>query len=202
MRIFSPYVVHSDVDKIIYLDVDTIVQEDISKLWKIPLNGYIIGAIQDIGQTVDCEWAGIPNYKELGLEAHTKYFNSGVLLIDIQRWRAENISEQVISALSKYKEHVRLADQYGINVVFANKWLELDPKWNWPAFKEDTNPYLVHFLDIKPIFKSYNSNEVFKNKFFRYLSLTPWKDFKPLSGNKRILRKIFNKFKKKLLKVS
>ncbi|SMC96032.1 glycosyltransferase family 8 protein [Pedobacter africanus] len=201
LRVFSPYVVDKDVEKLIYLDVDTIVQDDISKLWNTPLGDYIAGAVQDVGKTMDCEWGGVPNYKELGFTADTKYFNSGVLMINAKRWREENYSAQVISALSKYKEHVRLADQYGLNVVLANKWLELDPKWNWFAFKENEDPSIVHFLDIKPIFTSYNSKEVYREEFFRYLSMTPWKNFKPISGNKRNIRKIYNKIKKAFLKL-
>lgn len=201
LRVFSPYVVDKDVEKLIYLDVDTIVQDDISKLWSTSLGDYIAGAVQDVGKTMDCEWGGVPNYKELGFTADTKYFNSGVLMINAKRWREENFSAQVISALSKYKEHVRLADQYGLNVVLANQWLELDPKWNWFAFKENENPSIVHFLDIKPIFTSYNSKEVYREEFFRYLSMTPWKSFKPISGNKRNIRKIYNKIKKAFLKL-
>lgn len=201
MRVFSPYVVDPDVDKLLYLDVDTIVQDDISKLWNVSLDGYVAGAIQDVGKTVDCEWGGIPNHLELGLAPDTKYFNSGVLMINAKQWRAEDISNQVITALSTYKEHVQLADQYGLNVVLANKWKELDPKWNWFAFKENDNPHLVHFLDIKPIFSSYNSQQVYKDEFFRYLSLTPFKGFKPISGNQRHIRKIYNKIKKVFLKM-
>lgn len=200
MRVFSPYVVDKEVKKIIYLDVDTIVQADISALWNVSLGDYTVGAILDVGETVDSKWAGIPNYKELGLAADTKYFNSGVLLINSRKWKDTNSTKQVIDILSKYREHVRLADQYGLNVFFANKWLELDPTWNWFAFKEDLQPNLVHFLDIKPIFKSYNSKDVYRDEFFRYLSMTPWKDFKPINGNYRQFRKIFNKLKKTLLK--
>lgn len=201
LRVFAPYVVDQSLEKIIYLDVDTIVQEDISKLWNISLGDFIVAAVQDTGKTVDCEWGGIPNYKELGLAADTKYFNSGVLMINPKKWRQENISSQVITALRTYKEHVRLADQYGLNVVFANKWLMLDPLWNWFAFEENESPNIVHFLDIKPIFSSYNSKEIYKNEFYRYLSLTPWKNFKPISGNKRQIRKVFNKIKKMFLKI-
>ncbi len=200
LRVFSPYIVNQDTEKLIYLDVDTIVQDDISKLWNTSIGDYTIGAIQDVGKTVDCEWGGVPNYKELGLAADTKYFNSGVLLINVKKWRAENISSQVISALTEHKKHVRLADQYGMNVIMANKWFQLDPKWNWFAFKEDEKPYLVHFLDIKPIFKSYNSQEIYKQEFFRYLSMTPWKNFKQISGSYRNFRKIYNKVKKVFLK--
>jgi lipopolysaccharide biosynthesis glycosyltransferase len=201
MRVFSPYVVGNDVERLIYLDVDTIVNEDISKLWYTPLGDYTIAAAQDSGKTIDCAWGGIPNYKELGLTADTMYFNSGVLIINVPKWRAENTSNRVIKALSDYREHVRLADQYGLNVVMANKWLQLDPKWNWFAFQEDNQPYLVHFLDIKPIFKSYQSQEIYKEQFFEYLNMTPWKGFKPVSNNKRMLRKVVNKVKKGLMKI-
>lgn len=200
MRIFSPYVIDQNVDKLIYLDVDTIVQDDISKLWNTPLGDHTIAAVQDPGKTVDCAWAGIPNYKELGLTADTKYFNSGVLMIDPKKWREQNVAAEVIAALGKYREHVRMADQYGINVIMANKWLELDPKWNWFAHQEDEGPYIVHFLDIKPIFKTYHSQEVYKDEFFRYLNMTPWKGFKPISGNKRQLHKIITKIKKAFMK--
>ncbi len=200
MRIFSPYVIDQNADKLIYLDVDTIVQHDISKLWNISLGDYTLGAVQDIGKTVDCEWAGIPNYKELGLEPKTKYFNSGVLMINVKKWRAEDISKQVILTLIKFKEHLSLPDQYGLNVVLAKKWLELDPKWNWYAINKTENPFLIHFLSIKPIFKSYNSQEVYKEEFFKYLSITPWKNFKQISGNQRNIRKITNKIKKVFLK--
>jgi len=200
MRIFSPYVIDQNADKLIYLDVDTIVQHDISKLWNISLGDYTLGAVEDIGKTVDCEWAGIPNYKELGLEPKTKYFNSGMLMINVKKWRAEDISKQVILTLIKFKENLSLPDQYGLNVVLAKKWLELDPKWNWYAINKTENPFLIHFLSIKPIFKSYNSQEVYKEEFFKYLSITPWKNFKQISGNQRNIRKITNKIKKVFLK--
>jgi lipopolysaccharide biosynthesis glycosyltransferase len=200
MRVFSPYVVDKDVERLIYLDVDTIVLDDISKLWNVDLEGFTVGAIQDVGKTVDCAWGGIRNYKDLGLTADTKYFNSGVLVVNPKKWREEDISNQVITALSTYKEYVQLADQYGLNVVLANKWKVLDPKWNWFAFQEDEQPFLVHFLDIKPIFTSYNSKPIYKDEFYRYLSMTPWKNFKPINGNQRYIRKVINKIKKAFLK--
>lgn len=198
LRLFAPYALSADVEKFIYLDVDTIVMKDISLLWNTDLNNHTIGAVLDVGKTVDCEWGGIPNYKELGLSSDTKYFNAGVMLIDVKKWRAENVSEKVINTLRIYSEHVVLVDQYGLNVVFANKWQELDPKWNWFAFKENEDPSLIHFLDIKPIFSNYNSKEVYKDEFFKYLYMTPWKNFKPISGRHRTFRKIYNKIANKL----
>ena len=202
LRVFAPNVVGLDVHKLLYIDVDIILQDDISKLWHMSTGEHVIAAVQDIAKTVDCDWGGLPNYKELGLDPKTKYFNAGVLLINTDKWREQNISAEIIGALIKYKETVQLGDQYGLNVVFATKWEELDPKWNWFASLEKGNPSLIHFLDIKPIFTTYNSNEYFKQEFFRYLDMTPWKNFKLINGKNRLFRKAFNKIKKALLRLS
>ena len=199
LRIFAPYIIDQDAERMIYIDVDTIVQDDISTLWNMPLGNYTIGAVQDYSGTIDCKWAGIPNYKQLGLAGDSKYFNSGVLLINPKKWRAEKITDKVIEVLVKYKEFVVMPDQYGLNVVFANNWLELNPKWNWFANKDDEKPSLIHFVEIKPIFTSYKFKDSYKKEFYRYLSMTPWKNFKPISENRRLLRKIYNKIKKKIL---
>lgn len=201
LRIFAPHAVGDDVKRIIYLDVDTILEDDISKLWYQDIGDNTIGSVQDIVLTVDCEWSGIPNYKQLGFDPKTKYFNAGVLLVDTVKWRSQNISEKIISTLIEQRDHVRLADQYGLNVVFVNKWYQLDPKWNWYASKDNDNASLVHFLDIKPIFDSYRSNPVFKDRFFKYLSMTPWKDYKVISGKNRLIRKGYNKLKKNLIRL-
>ncbi len=201
LRVFSPYVLDKELERLIYLDVDTIVQGDISGLWHTPLGNNVIAAAIDVGKTLDCAWGGVPNFAELGLTADTKYFNAGVLLIDLVKWRRDDISAKVVKALHDHKRHVRLADQYGLNVVLANRWEVLDPRWNWFAFADHDQPFLVHFLDVKPIFTTYHSHEKWRSEFFRYLALTPWKDFKPINGNRRVFRKAYNKIKKRLMKL-
>lgn len=199
LRLFAPYALPKDVERFIYLDVDTIVMKDISLLWNADLQGRTIGAVIDVGKTVDCAWGGIPNYKDLGLLPSTKYFNAGIMLIDVVKWIEQDISKQVIDALRTYAEHVVLVDQYGLNVVFANQWLELDPRWNWFATFEHQDPFIIHFLDIKPTFKSYRSQEKFREDFYYYLNQTKWAGFKPISDKYRMLRKFSNKIKKKIL---
>ncbi len=200
MRIFAPYIVEASLEKILYLDVDTILQQDIATLWNISLENYIVGAVQDYGKIVSCSWSGIPNYQELGIPKDTKYFNSGVLLMNPKKWRENKITEQIIEITLKNRKHVRFADQYGLNVVFANRWLEINPIWNWYAFQKNEDafpkPGIIHFTGIKPLYKSYNAQEIYKDEFFRYLAMTPWKNFKPLSGNHIYIKKILNKLKK------
>lgn len=201
LRIFAPYVVPEDAEKIIYLDVDTILLADISAFFNIDLKGHLFGAIQDVQKVVSCSWAGIPNYKELGIHPDTLYFNSGVLLIDAPRWRKEKVAEKVMKALHDNEKYVNYADQYGLNVVLYDQWLQIDPRWNNFAFEEIENPKLVHFLDVKPIFSNYASLEKHKTLFYEYLRETPYKDFKPISGNRRFIKKMTTKYKKKFLRL-
>ena len=200
LRIFSPHAV-ANTSKIIYLDVDTIVMEDISKLWHVDLGTNLFAAVQDVQETVSCSWAGIPNYKELGIPADTKYFNAGILLINADRWRQEQVANRVIDFLNDNRKYINYADQYGLNAMLYNQWLLLDPQWNWFAMKEHPHPYIIHFLDIKPIFKNYHSQPIFQKYFFEYLNQTPFKGTKLISGNRRLYKKIRTRLKKILLSV-
>lgn len=203
MRLFAPYIVPADRDKIIYLDCDMIVLDDIAKLWKTDIGDKTFGAVQDLQETVSCSWGGIPNYKELGIPADSKYFNSGLLLINAKLWRQKEITKKVIQCLIDNSKHVNWVDQYGLNAAMANQWHELDKNWNWYAIldtktPENKDPSIIHYLDIKPIFKSYASNKDFQVEFYKYMKLTPWKNHTPVSDYKRLLRRTYNKLKKYL----
>ncbi|WP_207424824.1 glycosyltransferase family 8 protein [Desertivirga brevis] len=201
LRLFGPHIVPASVKKIIYLDVDMIVQDDISKLYNVDIGDALIAAVQDIGKTVSCDWGGVPNWKELGMDEQAKYFNAGLLVINTEAWRSKGTTTKVLQAMYDNMKHVNFADQYGLNVALYNEWVELDPKWNWFANDACENPYIVHFLDIKPIFKNYRSQESFKTEFYKYLNQTAWKGHKPVSGYKRLMRKAANKIKKRILKI-
>lgn len=201
LRLFAPYIIPNDVSKLIYLDVDMIIRKDISNLWKFDLEDYTLAAVVDVGEVVSCAWGGIPNYQQLGIPADAKYFNSGLMLINPQLWREQNIPEKVFKAMNDNINYVNYADQYGLNVVFAQNWKEIDPLWNWFAHNPHPNPYNIHFLDIKPIFKSYRSDGKFRKEFFKYLDLTPFKGIKLKSDYERLFRKAIIKMKKKLLRV-
>lgn len=197
LRLFSPYIVPADAERMIYLDADTIVTEDISKLWHTNIGDKLFGAVIDVGEVVSVEWGGIPNYKQLGIPPETKYFNAGLMLIDTKKWRDADITNKVMKALHDNIKFVNYADQYGLNVVLYNQWHELDRRWNTFAFKEVKDPYMIHYLDIKPIFKTYKSNPVYKDEFYKYLRQTPWKKHTPVSDYRRLARKAYNRLKKK-----
>jgi lipopolysaccharide biosynthesis glycosyltransferase len=201
IRLFIPYFIPKTIKRIVFLDVDMIMLEDVSKLWYTDLENNIIGAVQDQFIQVVSRWGGISNYQELGIAAENKYFNAGLMLIDIEKWEEANITDKVITCLADNKKHVQFQDQYGLNAVLAKQWLSLDPLWNRFANSEDERPNLIHFTGRKPIYKSYEFSEKYKVIFFQYLNMTGWRNFKPIGETFRYLKKfnnILEKFKEKI----
>ena len=193
IRLFIPFFIPKNTKRVIFLDVDMIMLEDISKLWHTAIGDNIIGAVQDqFIQTVN-RWGGISNYEELGIPADNKYFNAGLMLIDIEKWENADITNKVLNCLAENKKHIMFQDQYGLNAVLALHWFALSPLWNRFANSEDEKPFLIHFTGRKPIYKSYEFSEKYKVIFFEYLNMTGWKNFKPIGETSRYIKK-FNNF--------
>ncbi|TLV02599.1 glycosyltransferase family 8 protein [Dyadobacter luticola] len=196
LRLFAPYIIPQDAERFLYLDVDMIVIEDISKLWHTDLGDKLFAAVPDLAKIFASDWGGVPNYKELGFAPDTPYFNAGMLLVDPVQWRKDDLSNKVIQSIFDNISSASFPDQYGLNITLANRWVILDQRWNTFAILDVKDPWLIHYLDIKPIFKSYNCNVAYKDEFYKYLRMTPWKDHQPVPDWVRLSRKAYNKMRK------
>ncbi len=193
MRLFIQYFIPETVSKVLFMDVDMINCTDLKELWELDLDGHIAAAVQDIRvKTFDNHWGGILNYEDLGFAGDTKYFNSGLLLMDMEKWRHNNISEKALLCIKNHKKYSFYPDQYGLNVELANKWKMIDPDWNHFASKRFHHPHQIHFIGRKPIYKSYNNHSAYRKIFDKYLSQTDFKDAKSISETTRYLKKIKN----------
>ena len=194
MRLFIPYFIAEEIEKVLYLDVDMIVQKDVSTLFNIDLQNHVVAAVLDPRIiTFNNSWGGVLNYQELGLPGTTRYFNTGLLIMNTKIWREQNVTEKIIDCIEQHKKFANYPDQYGLNVVLANQWLELDPLWNHFSTIETTEkPFLIHFVERKPIYKAYNFSETFKQIFYSYLQQTEWKNFRPIGESSRYIKKIKN----------
>ncbi len=112
----------------IFLDADTIVRADLQGLFEQDLKGKSIGAVQDwlvpsIGST------NSPIREYVDSEIDLPYFNSGVMLMDVDRLKGMDLMNQ----LTKLR-HVktRYADQDLFNLIFLRDWTAVDPVWNFP----------------------------------------------------------------------
>lgn len=194
MRLFIPYFIPQEIETVLYLDVDMIVQKDIATLFENDLSNYVVAAVLDPRIiTFDNSWGGVLNYTELGLPGSTRYFNTGLLIMNTKKWREQNVTEKIITCIDTHKKFANYPDQYGLNVVLANEWLELDPLWNhFSTIDTSETPFLIHFVERKPIYKAYNFSEDFKKIFYSYLNQTAWKNFQPIGESSRYIKKIKN----------
>jgi lipopolysaccharide biosynthesis glycosyltransferase len=201
MRFFIPSLLPLHIEKAIYLDADTMVLHDISSLWNTDLKDYPLAAVVDERvKSFDNEWGGIKNYKDFDFLPHTKYFNTGLLLLNLKVWRDQNISSQLIEVIEKNKKIAQYPDQYALNVVLANRWIELDPRWNCFSTNTMKDPLMVHFVSRKPIYKTYDSNPDFYTYFHNYLNQTRWQNFQLIGEFPRYFKKIQNILLKKIFR--
>ncbi|WP_080058100.1 glycosyltransferase family 8 protein [Spirosoma aerolatum] len=198
IRLFIPFFIPQHLTRVVYMDVDMIAHQDITALWKVDLGNKLLGAVRDRAEVISSSWGGYQNYRELGLHPETPIFNSGLLVIDPIRWRQQHITERVLTCLAQNAKYAVFADQYGLNVVLANQWLELDRAWNTYAQNDIADPYVIHFTGIKPIYRSYTFNKAYQEEFFLYLNQTAWRGYAPVSGWRHVLLKQIRKVGKRL----
>ena len=200
---FVPYFLPKEVSRVLCIDVDMINCRDLTELWKTDLGDKIAGAVIDPRvRTFECDWGGILNFEQLGLNGNSKYFNSGLVLINLQKWRKNDITEKALTIIEENIDFAVYPEQYGINIALHNQWLELNPLWNFFATAtNNTTPYMIHFVDRKPIYDSYINNPSFKQLFFMYLCQTEWSEFRTISETRRYIKKINNVMYKMLKRI-
>ncbi len=197
MRLLIPYLLGDHINKILYLDVDMLVLTDIQAIFEIELGNNIVAAVID--PRVKCfanKWGGVLNYKSLGLRGDLPYFNSGLLLIDLQKWRDFNVTKKVIDCINQNKKYAQYPDQYGLNVVLPFKWKSIDPLWNYYSDGSEADPKIIHFIGRKPIYPSYKGNILFQQLFYRYLNQTLWINSPKVPEWSRVIKKLTNVFDK------
>ncbi len=124
-----------DHDRVVYLDADLLVRDDLSEIWDADLGGAPAGAVVDAGSPWACG-NGTP-WRRLGLEPDDAYFNAGVILIDLDAWRREGIHRQAVDVLRA--EPLPFADQDALNVTLRRRWAPLPRRWNVQTADFDEN---------------------------------------------------------------
>lgn len=126
-RLALPDILPSNVTKIIYLDTDLLVLDDITKLWEMDLEGMPLAAVPDYG-IMASNRSMKEKQKTIGLPKEADYFNSGVMVIDVSKWRKYGYAQAVADVVAKHK--LRHHDQDALNWVFVGKWKKLPLSWN------------------------------------------------------------------------
>jgi lipopolysaccharide biosynthesis glycosyltransferase len=193
-RLYFPLLLKSEIQRFIYLDADTLVLKDLTKFYNLNLNSKPVAAV----------WDNYVNIQPLiGLDVEGEYFNSGVLLVDIQLWNQQAVSEKTIDYLIKNPEKIKYVDQCALNAVLKNNWHKLSNEYNllysyipqesgieaYKRIKEETT--VIHFTLQRPW------NTLCKNRFRSLYNF--YFKHSPAKNNKRLNDFSFSKIKDLLI---
>lgn len=182
-----------DLDKILYLDCDTLVTDNVETLWQTEMGTSVCAAVS--------EPFSVLRKKDVRLARDDLYFNSGVMLIDLAKWRTQDLIHQFVKCIERHKGRVPYVDQGCINEVCRGNIKLLPLKNNvYTLFYDFTyeeaaayrrergvytkeeveqarkNPVVVHFtssfLSTRPWFEG--SLHPYAKEWERVLSETPW----------------------------
>jgi lipopolysaccharide biosynthesis glycosyltransferase len=161
--------------RVIYLDADTIVLSDIKELFNFNLQESTIGAVEDY---------------VLGLFDKKDYFNSGVLIVDLEKWKKEQYSTKVVNYIKANNGKLVYPDQDALNEILKDNWIklrfnrqkiiyelnEIDLGIKKSLLKElINNPSIIHYTGLT---KPWHFKYVFpdKGKYVKYIKRTKWKN--------------------------
>lgn len=191
-RLLMDKMLPENIERIIYLDGDTIVRSSLKDLWETNLKDSVIGACME--PTVNHQ-----RLEKLGMTG-LPYINSGVLLVDLKKWREEKIGDKIIAYYKKQRGRLLAGDQDSINGTLKDDIHILPLKYNYcntydfytykslrkivaptPYFSKEeyleniNNPTIIHYLGEERPWREGNRHE-YREDFWKYLRKTPWKD--------------------------
>lgn len=187
-RIFLPDLLDKEITKVLYLDCDIACNGSLKKLWEIDLEGSAIGGI------IDCNGTHAGYHERIKTPINVPYINSGVLLMNLDKWRKDDLIQKVCDCAIEHQ--FPLLDQDSLNFVFQGDIKLLPVKYNtqtlfifggelqWHVeytYIEEIrdaikNPVIVHYLTAnKPWNDVYCPHQ---NIWDKYKNLSIWSDVK------------------------
>jgi lipopolysaccharide biosynthesis glycosyltransferase len=194
-RLLLPELLPAKLEKVLYLDGDLIIRADIGELWDTDLGDFALAAVAERDRRAHtvASPGGIRLYRELGLEAEQRQFNTGVLLVNLPLWRRYRLAERAFDYIRQSGADLRWYEQEALNVVTRGEFRALEPRWNCavgvdsPAEIEAAS--ILHYLSAhKPWHWDYDP--ALAAPFFEALERTPWRGWRPERPRQATLRRL------------
>lgn len=180
-RLLIPGALKDTAAKFLYLDADVLCLGSIADLLSTDLTNDIVAVVHDNGEeTVKNQCARLHLQEQ-------RYFNSGVLYINVDHWIAKGITAKTMRTVLERGGKFMFPDQDALNIVLNRSAKFIDGKWNFQYNLDnflkagDTRmgsleaAVLIHFTGrIKP-WHDWSPHEA-KSLFLHYQSLSPWRD--------------------------
>lgn len=165
-RLLSPLILPENIERVLYLDPDILVINPLKPLWDMNLYGKVFAAASHTGIT---EIANEINNARLNTTK--EYFNTGVMLIDLNEARKIISAQNVFECVKKYEKELILPDQDVFNILYCNDTMPIeDVVWNYDV--RNYSKYLVRSTG------KYDLNWVMKNTAVLHFcgKNKPWND--------------------------
>lgn len=172
------------IQSLLYLDSDIICKNKIIELETLDLTDKFAAVIPDVESTQK------KNQQRLNIDFQGKYFNSGVIYVNLLQWKKNKLSDQVFSLIKSENMRLKYPDQDALNIVFRERLIYLDRIYNaiYPLksefeYKNKNNhkkyitdkTVFIHYTGVTKPWHEWGGYEA--SSFFRNIyELTPWRD--------------------------
>ncbi|MEO8884252.1 MAG: glycosyltransferase family 8 protein [Devosia sp.] len=188
-----------DIDRVIYLDCDVMVCQPIEMLYDIDMGGKPIAAVFDPFH-LGLKKGRDVRLKQTPFDTGDRYFNSGVLLIDLKRYAAVDLPAKIHAMAASGVLANLFFDQDLLNLVFLNNWQSLDWRFNVLDPRpphESLHPVIVHYTGHRHpwnIFSGTAFHRLYRHVmtndiYYTYLAERLPKWLGPLVGRARLHRR-------------
>lgn len=146
-RLVLDHLVGPDVERILYLDCDVLVHDDVTHLLRGDMGGKPIAAVRDALSAEIVGGRDIKANRDL-FHVGDPYFNSGVVMIDIAKWREIDVLSRLQQAYADGTMQRIYYDQDFLNLTFRNNWHQLPWRWNIIDPKpvhQSLDPGILHY---------------------------------------------------------
>jgi len=124
-----PDVLPPSVNRVLFLDADLLILDDLSPLWHVDLAGAPVAAVPDMAIPLVSSPRGLRNRRALGIPDAAAYFNAGVMLMDLDVWRRERVAQRAVDYL-RTAGTVDFLHQEALNAMLWDRWRPLPLRWN------------------------------------------------------------------------
>jgi hypothetical protein len=121
--------VPDECERAVVLDADSLVLEDLGRLLEVPMQGQHVAAPRDPFIATLGSPDGIRDSLRLGLRVDAPYFTGAAMVIDMRRWREDDIGSRALRFVREHADSLRAHDQDALNAVLCGRWHELDARW-------------------------------------------------------------------------
>lgn len=175
-RIVLAHILAEQVRQLVYLDADIVCLGNVDEILSQDFGNHVVCVVAE-DHAARVEWLQLQ---------HERYFNSGMIFIDLGKWGKNGYSQQVLQCLEHNRERFTLPDQDALNVVLDGKVKFLDSRWNYfydMGHQQEEIPadtvFLHYFGAIKPW--EVICHHPMQKHYQKYERMSPWVDSPPLA---------------------